>query len=135
MISAEALSASESASSQQRHLNEDRYRALVEGLSTFTWITDASGAFSAPQPGWEKYTGQSFEKHRGSGWINAVHPDDREHVGEVWAQAVQNKSWYEVDWRCWHGPSQSWRHCVTRSFPVLNSDGSVREWIGSVIDV
>ena len=114
--------------------NEDRYRALLHSLSTFVWVADARGQFSAPQPGWEKFTGHGFDKHGGSGWITDVHPDDRAHVVEVWNHAVRSNSWYEVAWRCWHGATQSWRQCITRGVPVMDKEGLVREWIGSVLD-
>jgi len=115
--------------------NEERYRALLHSVSTFVWVADAGGQFSVPQPGWEKYTGHGFDQHGGTGWISDVHPDDRAHVGEVWNQALQSKSWYEVAWRCWHGASQSWRQCITRGVPVTDQAGFVREWIGAVLDI
>ena len=116
-------------------LNEQRYRALVQSISTFTWVADAEGNFAFLQPGWEEYTGHGFAEHRGSGWVRDVHPDDRARVAEIWAQAVRTRSWYEVEWRCWHGPSQCWRRCVTRGVPILDPDGAVREWIGAVTDI
>src|SRR4051812_46740884 len=99
------------------------------------WEADASGEFTVPQPGWEKYTGHGFEQHGGKAWIADVHPDDRRHIVEAWNQAVSTASWYEVAWRCWHGQSQAWRQCITRGAPVLDKDGSVREWIGTVLDI
>jgi PAS domain S-box-containing protein len=116
-------------------LNEERYRTLVQAVSTFTWVADVEGHFSAPQPGWQAYTGHDFEHHGHSGWIQDVHPEDRERVSQLWRNAVQNKTSYEVEWRCWHGESQTWRHCVTRGVPLLSPDGSLREWIGAVQDV
>src|SRR3569832_162544 len=97
--------------------NEDRYRALLQGLSTFVWVADASGQFAERQPGWEKYTGHGRDQYGGDRWICAVHPDDRARVTEVWNTAVQSKSWYEVAWRCWHAESQNWRQCLSRATP------------------
>ncbi len=116
-------------------LNEEQYRALVHSLATFVWIADASGNFTAPQPGWEEYTGHGFDRHGGDGWIADVHPDDRARVAEVWQRAVINKATYEVAWRCWHAKTQSWRRCITRGAALLNADGSVREWIAAVTDI
>ena len=33
--------------------------------------------FESEQPGWTRFTGQSFDRLRGWGWLNAIHPDDR----------------------------------------------------------
>jgi PAS domain S-box-containing protein len=116
-------------------LNEERYRALIESISAFTWVADASGQFVVPQPGWEQYTGHDFSRHGGSRWIEDVHPEDRARVAEVWKKAVRDKCWYEVKWRCWHAATERWRHCVTRGVPLLDPDGGIREWIGAVTDI
>src|SRR5436309_728612 len=116
-------------------LNEERYRALLQALSTFVWVSDASGDFKVPQPGWEKYTGHGFDRHGAGGWIDDVHPDDRARVAEIWTNAVRSKSWYEVEWRCWHAGTQRWRRCITHGAPIMNSDRSVREWVGAVRDI
>jgi PAS domain S-box-containing protein len=104
-------------------------------MSTFVWVADASGEFASPQAGFEEYTGEGFEQHRGHGWLQSVHPEDRSRVSEAWARAVRSKSWYEVLSRVWHAPTGTWRRCLTHGVPILNSDGSVKEWIGAVTDV
>ncbi|MBV8844112.1 MAG: PAS domain S-box protein [Bryobacterales bacterium] len=114
--------------------NEERYRALLQSLSTFVWAADPTGQFTVPQPGWEKYTGHGFERHGGTGWMSDVHPDDRAHVAEIWKQAVESKCWFQIAWRCWHGRSRCWRRCVTSAVPMMDQDGVVREWIGAVLD-
>ncbi|MBV8570818.1 MAG: PAS domain-containing protein [Acidobacteriaceae bacterium] len=126
---------SSSEATQESRVNEARYRALVEAISTFVWIADARGNFASPQPGWKAYTGHGFEQHGGNGWINDVHPGDRAHVMETWTKAVRSKSWYEVAWRCWHGATRRWRQCLTRGVPILDVDGAVYEWIGAVTDI
>jgi PAS domain S-box-containing protein len=115
--------------------NEPGLRALLEAMCTFVWTEDPSAGVTTPQPGIEKYTGFAFEQYRGKGWVEYVHPDDRDHVTEVWNRAVQSKSWYEVHWRCWNAGTKTWRRCITRGIPVLNADGSVREWVGAVTDI
>jgi PAS domain S-box-containing protein len=114
--------------------SEERYRSLVLATS-FVWIADINGEFSRPQPSWESYTGQNRDQHQGNGWVDAVHPDDRARVADVWQRAALTRSLYEVEWRAWHAASRQWRHCLTRGVPVRGSDGEVREWIGAVTDI
>jgi PAS domain S-box-containing protein len=115
--------------------SEERHRAVVSITTDILWRTDAAGDFVEPQESWEKYTGQPWEQHRGSAWVNAVHPDDRERVAAIWRRACEARSFYEVRCRMWHGPTQSWRHIIGRAVPLLNADGSVREWVGCDQDV
>lgn len=120
---------------EQLRDSEEHYRRLVSAISAFLWTSDARGEFSSQQPSWEAYTGQPWEAYRGNGWMAMVHPEDRDRVTEIWRDAVNNKSLYEVEWRAWHAASGRWRHCLTRGVPVFSADGEVSEWVAAVIDI
>jgi PAS domain S-box-containing protein len=116
--------------------SEQRYRALVLASSSLVWISDAAGRFVERQDSWESYTGQPWAEHRDLGWINALHPDDREAVRRAWQRRVREPgSVHEDHARLWSVDKNGYRHIIGRAVPVLGSDGSVREWIGTVTDV
>src|SRR5918995_5625879 len=117
-----------------RH-SEERFRSLVSVITDVPWVADATGAFVTPQPAWEAYTGQRWEEHRGFGWANALHPDDRERVKEIWREACARRTLYHSEGRLWHAPTQQWRFFMAKATPLLNLDGSVREWVGTYTDV
>jgi len=113
----------------------ERYGTLVSVLTDVPWTTDASGAFATPQPAWAAYTGQSFEEHRGFGWGEAVHPDDRARVRALWQDAVRARTAYESRARIWHAASRAYRHVVARAAPIFDESGNLREWVGTCTDV
>ncbi|HEX2645481.1 MAG TPA: CheR family methyltransferase [Thermoanaerobaculia bacterium] len=115
--------------------SEERYRSLVAAMTSVVWATDASGSFVVPQLAWESYTGQSWREHQGWGWAEAIHPDDRERIKSVWAAALASRSPYHSESRLWHAASGRYRHCDTRAVPLLNPDGTLREWVGTISDV
>jgi PAS domain S-box-containing protein len=112
---------------------EQRYRALVRATSSLVWVTAADGQI-ADMPEWRAYTGESVEQIKGWGWLNSLHPDDRERTAVVWQRAVDARSFYETDYRIrrndgiyvWHRAS---------GVPVLEADGSIREWVGICLDI
>jgi PAS domain S-box-containing protein len=114
---------------------EERYRALVMATTSLVWATDPAGNFIEAQPGWEGYTGQTWEEYRNFGWLNAVHPDDRESVAQSWFVARERFAFYEVAGRLWHRATRRYRHFVARAAAVRAADGAVREWIGTLTDV
>ena len=114
--------------------NELRYRSLVEATSQIVWNTPASGEFVVEQPNWSAFTGQSFEELRGWGWLNAIHPDDREETARVWSAAVQTRLPYEVEHRV-RTPDNSYRNMSVRAVPILDDDKSIRQWIGVHKDI
>ncbi|MBZ5516255.1 MAG: PAS domain S-box protein [Acidobacteriia bacterium] len=114
--------------------SEERYRTLVLTTSQMVWSSDAQGQVAAPIPRWQEYTGQTNEETLGWEWAKALHPDDVEHATRVWSRAVEDKTFYEVEYRV-RGRDGIYRHFAARGAPVLNPDGSVREWVGACTDI
>ena len=114
--------------------SEERFRTLMDASSAIIWTTPGSGEFEAPQPRWMQFTGQSWEEHRGWGWLEAIHPEDRGRTAEIWGYAKETRGLYAMEHRVrrWDG---AWRHMEVRAAPVLARDGSLREWVGSHTDI
>src|ERR1044072_1184429 len=110
--------------------SEERFRSLVSVITNVPWIADANGAFVTEQPAWQAYTGQTWEDYRDFGWENAVHPEDRDRVKEIWKKGLETRTLYETRGRLWHAPTQQWRHYVARGMPLLNADeiGRTHVW-------
>jgi PAS domain S-box-containing protein len=85
-------------------------------------------------PSWREFTGQSEEAIKGWGWIEAVHPDDRERASQAWIKAVEAKSPYENEFRV-RKYDGSYPLFLARAIPVLEEDGSIREWVGTCADI
>ena len=117
-----------------RH-SEERFRSLVSVITDVPWVADPTGAFVKPQAAWEAYTGQTREEHRGFGWANAIHPEDRDRVTEIWKEACASGAISYCEERLWCASRQQWRFVVAKATPLLNANGSVREWVGTCTDV
>jgi len=112
-----------------------RYESLTRALAHVVWITDADGRFSMPQPTWEAYTGQPWSEYQGLGWQKAVHPEDLAAILRDWEASRLDKALFVAEGRMWHAPSRQWRHFEVRAVPNTGTDGFVREWIGTCIDI
>jgi signal transduction histidine kinase/CheY-like chemotaxis protein len=112
-----------------------RYHSLVSAGAAVLWTADPDGNFIEPQTPWTAYTGQDWTAHRGGGWIDAVHPDDRQRVTTLWNAALKHAVPYEARGRVWHDASRTYRYFVSRAVPVADRDGRIREWIGALTDV
>jgi len=116
-------------------LSEERYRVLVSATASIVWSTNPEGQMITPQPTWEAYTGQSWEDTRQHGTFSMLHEEDRAAVIARWEQTRAEKKMYVSEARYWHAASQSWHYCSTRGVPLLNEDGTIREWIGTITDI
>ena len=114
--------------------SEERYRCLVGAITSVVWTADAGGRFVEPQPAWEAYTGQRWEDHRDRGWTAAVHADDRGRIEAVWTRVTVAGAPYRCACLVWHAPSAGYRYCETSAVAIRNPDGSIREWIGTLVD-
>jgi signal transduction histidine kinase len=116
-------------------LSEARYGSLVEATASVVWSADRAGSFGSVQPSWQRYTGQAWPAHKGWGWIDMLHPEDRPRVGSLWHPASGATSARELPVRLWHAASGSFRHTVLRAAPILDTVGLVHEWVGTYTDV
>ncbi|MEG4808325.1 PAS domain S-box protein [Microcoleus sp. F8-D3] len=114
--------------------SEERFRSLIEATAQIIWIANADGELASEQPTLGAFTGQTFEEYKGWGWLDAMHPDDRAHVGSIWSAAVANRSLYEDELRMRRYDGE-YRYMSCRGVPILNADGSIREWIGANTDI
>ena len=113
--------------------SEERYRSLIAATSQIVWTADVEGR-SADLPSLRAYTGQTEAQVVGLGWLDAIHPDDRERTNLAWMEAAQTNSLYDIEFRL-RGADGNYRYFQTRGVPIINEDGSIREWVGTCTDI
>lgn len=113
--------------------SEARYRALTEAIASVVWTTAPDGTV-IDIPEWRALTGQTPEEVRGWGWLEALHPDDRERTRRIWEQAVDARGPYDTEYRV-KCSSGEYRWYNAGAVPVLEPGGAVREWVGVCIDI
>ncbi|NOK34121.1 PAS domain-containing protein [Corallococcus exercitus] len=114
--------------------SEARFRSLVLAIAQVVWTTSAEGLIEEDSASWRAFTGQTFEEMKGYGWLNALHPDDRAQAASVWKEALARRGLYEVEYRV-RRPDGTYTPVLARAAPVLNADGSIREWMGTNTDI
>jgi len=114
--------------------SREKYRALVIATTQVVWTTDAQGHATSATESWQTLFGQTEDELKGWGWLNVIHPDDREEVRRRWTQAVATSSCYKIQQRM-RMVDGSYRDFLVRGVPVLEADGSLREWVGTCRDI
>jgi len=111
-----------------------KYQALVEASAQVEWSAAPDGMIVNDSPTWRAFTGQSFEQWRGKGWLDAVHPADRERAEAAWQDAIATETVYDVDYRVRHvGGKYRWTRA--RGVPLRDADGTILEWVGMSEDI
>ena len=100
--------------------SESRYRSYIELTGQIGWVTNADGEIVEDSPSLRKFSGQTFEEAKGSGWTKTLHPDDLERTLQVWNKAVVTKSAYEVEYRM-RRHDGVYTYLLARGFPVFSA--------------
>ena len=110
------------------------YQQLIESFAQAVWQADAAGTIIEDSPTWRAYTGQTIHQWLTEGWTAAVHPDDLAATLRQWQQALQTQAPLNAEIRL-QNAGDSWQWTTVRITPVQNPDGSIRKWIGLLIDI
>lgn len=113
-----------------------RADALADLVPVLLWMSDGAGngvQFNAP---WLTFTGMTLEQAAGDGWLDAVHPDDRERRRAALIEAAGAHRSFEVESRLRHRDG-SWRWMLDRGVPVPAASDSAAPsaYAGACIDL
>ena len=114
--------------------SETRYRSLVIATAQIVWSTNAAGEVVEDLPTFQSFAGRTQAELQGWGWVDTLHPDDRQRAAQIWSKAVANHSLYEIEYRMRRADGE-YRYMSARGVPVIDKEGSVREWIGFCNDI
>ena len=114
--------------------SEQRFEAAIAAVNGILWTNNAAGEMVGEQPGWAALTGQTYEEYQGYGWADAIHPDDAQPTIDAWNEALKKKETFFFEHRIFM-KNGHWGHFHIRAIPLLNSDGSIKEWVGVHTDI
>jgi len=121
------------AAEEEIRRSEERYRSLVQAGAQVVWVAGPDGAMKEDSPEWRWITGQSAEDYIGHGWLDSIHPEDRERVERDWRECVRTGKVFDDRYRI-RTRSGSYRHYDVRAVPI-ERDGKIVEWVGASTDV
>ncbi len=114
--------------------SEDRFRGFANTAPAILWITEPDGSCSFVSQGWCDYTGQSEHAALGYGWLDAVHPEDREEARRVFVEATSKHEPFSMDYRLRRADGE-YRWAMGSGRPRFDKNGGLAGFAGSVIDV
>jgi PAS domain-containing protein len=77
--------------------SKPRIEVLITTSAQIVWTTAEDGSVAQDSPSWRAYTGQTYDEWKGTGWLNAIHPDDRAKSLAAWRGAVESRCSYDVE--------------------------------------
>lgn len=107
---------------------------LIDALPTLVWSTDGDGTVTFVNQRWRTYTGLSREEAVEGGWIDAVHPEDRDRLLAYWQALRGAGTPGEIEGRLRRADGH-YRWFLFRGEPFRDAAGAVVQWFGSTTDI
>ncbi|MEO8268811.1 MAG: CheR family methyltransferase, partial [Aureliella sp.] len=114
--------------------SQQLFKSLVDVSAQIVWVADSSGTIIEDSPSWREFTGQSYEQWIGHGWMDVIHPDDRQPTLQTWQLAVQNQHTFSIEYRLKH-KSGEYRWTEVRAVANRSPSGEVYRWVGMNRDI
>jgi PAS domain S-box-containing protein len=114
--------------------SEQLFRTLSAAAPIGIFHADAQGQYLYVNERWTEMTGQSANDALGLGWLEGIHPDDREQLAKVWKTGVSLGM--ELKDECRFVTPEGHVNWVTwQSRALRNLDGVLQGYVGVVEDV
>jgi len=114
--------------------SEQKFRLLADSMPQFVWTANTEGTLNYFNQSVFDYSGLSSEQIIKDGWIQIVHPDDREENIRVWMNSVKSGTdfGFEHRFRRYDG---EYRWQLSRAIPQRDADGKIQMWVGTSTDI
>jgi PAS domain S-box-containing protein len=114
--------------------SEQRWATLAQSAPVGIFLTDAEGNCIYVNQCWSEITGITAQEASGQGWVNALHPEDRDRVLTEWYRAAQNNLSFRSEYRFIH-PDGKITWVYGKAIAETAADGSVTGYIGTLTDI
>jgi PAS domain S-box-containing protein len=114
--------------------SEARFRQMAEAAPVMIWMSGADKLCTYVNKPWLEFTGRTLEEELGSGWVERVHPDDRQRCRELYATSFDARREFQGEYRSQRIDSE-YRWVLSRGIPRFASADEFVGYIGSCIDI
>lgn len=114
--------------------SESKFRLLADSLPQKIWTADTAGNIFYYNQNVYDYSGLTPEQLDNDGWIQMVHPDDREENIKRWMESVKSGKDFLLEHRFLRYDGE-YRWQLSRAVPQKDASGNIQTWVGSSTDI
>jgi PAS domain S-box-containing protein len=120
----------------ERALRErnERLRLIVEQTPAMVWTMRPDSTLDFLNRTCMTFSGLPIEKLLDDGWLDAVHPDDRDRCVGIYVPAVEARRPFLAEYRLRHADG-SYRWLLATGVPKYEADDSFSGYIGCDVDI
>jgi PAS domain S-box-containing protein len=114
--------------------SEERFRSLSTCSPIGIFETDTEGRFTYTNPCYQEICGCSSADSCEQGWLECVHPQEKERAIASWSTYICQGQEYSADFQ-FQNFDGSLRWVEVRSSPMLSSQGELLGYVGTLEDI
>ncbi|MGD9997565.1 MAG: diguanylate cyclase [Ilumatobacteraceae bacterium] len=114
--------------------SEQRFRNLAAISPVAIFETDEWGQCSYVNDRWCEFTGRTADAALGSGWRDALHPDDLARFLQAWSSALSTGQRLAIEFR-YRRPDGSTVPVHAEAQAICEPNGRITGWIGTATDM
>ena len=115
-------------------LTGSEYEAIVEASPNMIWRAGHDANCNYFNVTWLKFTGKTMEQEVGAGWLEGVHPEDKDCCMSTYLAAFEKRESFEMEYRLKRHDGL-WRWINDRGVPTFDAEHQFTGYIGSCMDV
>ena len=114
--------------------SEERFRRMAEETDVLIAVADETSNASYFNKAWSDLTGRSMEELLEFGWVDLVHPEDKERFVNIYLDAFKERVPFKGEFRVLNKEGEyTW--LLAKGPPRFHADGSFAGYISSCVDI
>ncbi len=114
--------------------SEGRFRLMADAAPVMIWLAGPDGVRVDFNRAWLHFTGHALGQEIGDGWLDGVHPDDRDACMAGCAVDPASPDPFTLEYRLRRADG-AYRVLLDRGVPRFDAEGAVRGYVGSAVDI
>lgn len=114
--------------------SEEKFRLLADSMPQHIWTSDSLGNINYFNHSVYSYSGLTVEDIDKNGWLQIVHPDDREENIKVWVDSIVTGKDFLLEHR-FRRYDGEYRWQLSRAIPQKDAQGNIQMWVGTSTDI
>jgi hypothetical protein len=114
--------------------SESRFRLLADSIPQHIWTADTNGRLFYFNQNVFDYSGLTPDELGENGWLDIVHPDDREGNVRLWKESISSGKDFLYEHRFRRSDGE-YRWQLSRAVPQRDASGKIQMWVGSSTDI
>jgi PAS domain S-box-containing protein len=114
--------------------SERGLQLIIDTIPALVWSANPDGSTTFFNQHYLDFMGLSALQARDSGWLAAVHPDDRDGLARRWGDVMASQQPGEIEARL-RGKDGDYRWFLIRANPLRDDSGAIVQWYGINTDI